>query len=282
MAFPLEILLFFLIALPISDVHADIIISPWRYEAYNNFEGGHRVGVTRKHHRPKFSPSQWKEAHATFYEGNSGTFGGACGYQDVVKEGYGLDTTALSTALFNNGRTCGACFQIKCVNSQWCKGQSSIYVTATDLCPPNYSIPSDNGGWCNPPRKHFDLAIPAYLKFAEYRGGIVPVIYRRVPCKKEGGIRFTMNGNPYFNLVKVWNVGGAGEIVRVQVMKDDGKFKWTDLRRNWGQNWDTDVRLVGERLSFRVTASDGRSSVSRRVAPKYWQFGQTYEGKNFP
>ncbi|XP_061336380.1 expansin-A16-like, partial [Gastrolobium bilobum] len=122
------------------------IISPWRYEAYNNFEGGHRVGVTRKHHRPKFSPSQWKEAHATFYEGNSGTFGGACGYQDVVKEGYGLDTTALSTALFNNGRTCGACFQIKCVNSQWCKGQSSIYVTATDLCPPNYSIPSDNGG----------------------------------------------------------------------------------------------------------------------------------------
>ncbi|XP_061366757.1 expansin-A16-like [Gastrolobium bilobum] len=180
MAFPLEILLFFLIALPISDVHADIIISPWRYEAYNNFEGGHRVGVTRKHHRPKFSPSQWKEAHATFYEGNSGTFGGACGYQDVVKEGYGLDTTALSTALFNNGRTCGACFQIKCVNSQWCKGQSSIYVTATDLCPPNYSIPSDNGGWCNPPRKHFDLAIPSYLKFAEYRGGIVPVIYRRL------------------------------------------------------------------------------------------------------
>lgn len=108
--------------------------------------------------------------------------GGACGYDDVVREGYGLDSTAaVSNVLFKNGQACGACYEIKCINSpQWCKrGQQSLFVTATNQCPPNYYQSSDNGGWCNEPREHFDLAEPAFLKIAEYSGGIVPVQYRR-------------------------------------------------------------------------------------------------------
>jgi len=250
--------------------------------------GGHDHHAARatlpKHHRPKFKPGPWKQAFATFYEGGSGTFGGACGYEDVVSEGYGLDSTAaLSTALFNNGQTCGACYELKCWNDpQWCNlGAPSLFVTATNHCPPNYNLASDNGGWCNPPREHFDLAKPAFLKIVQsYTAGIIPVQYRRVPCKKQGGIRFTITGNPYFNQVLVWNVGGAGDVSSLQV-KGNKKLKWTLMKRGWGQKWQTDAMMVGESLTFRVRASDGRYSTSWHVAPKTWQFGQTFEGKNF-
>lgn len=100
----------------------------------------------------------------------------------------------------------------------------------------------------------------------------------RVHCKRTGGIRFHIMGHPYFNLVTVTNVGGAGDVIEMHV-KGDHKIPWTPMKRNWGQKWESNCMLVGESLSFRVRASDGRFSTSWHVTPKDWKYGQTFHGK---
>ncbi|KAG9444371.1 hypothetical protein H6P81_015711 [Aristolochia fimbriata] len=220
-----------------------------------------------------FGEEGWSSATATFYgdSNGEGTYGGACGYEDIAKQVYGVETTALSTPLFNDGLGCGACFEIQCYNTpQWCL-PGSIRVTATNLCPP--------GGICSPPNKNFDLTQPVFAKIAKKEAGNINVQYRRVSCAKAGGIKFVLKGNPNFLLVLIYNVGGAGDISSVRIKGSN--TNWTPMTHNWGANWNVNAELVGQSLSFQVTTSDGRSVQSDNVAPSNWQFGQTYEGKQF-
>ncbi|CAN1353548.1 EXPA9 [Linum perenne] len=163
------------------------------------------------------------------------------------------------------GRSCGACFELRC-------GNPSIVVTATDHCP-------DAGGWCNPPREHFDFAWPAFFRIVKPGTGIIPVEYRRVPCLKQGGIRFTFGGNPWFIQVVITNVADAGDVTAVEV-KVEGTEAWTRMDRDWGETWKTgNHELCGKCLTFKVTTSDGRCVTAVNAAPIGWQFGQTYESR---
>uniref|UniRef100_A0A453IMX7 Expansin n=1 Tax=Aegilops tauschii subsp. strangulata TaxID=200361 RepID=A0A453IMX7_AEGTS len=208
--------------------------------------------------------------------------GGACGYGNLYSAGYGTRTAALSQALFNDGAACGQCYKIACdrklADPMFCKPGVSVTITATNLCPPNYALPSDNGGWCNPPRPHFDMAQPAWEKIGVYKGGIIPVMYQRVPCVKKGGVRFKIAGHHYFKLVNVFNVAADGSIKSMDVKSSDSDT-WAPMARNWGANRQSLANLTGKMLSFRLTSTDGRTLVFNNIVPAGWTFGQTFASK---
>ena len=202
--------------------------------------------------------------------------GGACGYENMHEGGYGISNTALSGALFRQGEACGSCYELLCNakdDPAWClPGRTRIRVTATNLCPPY------GAGWCNHPNHHFDLSMPAYLTIARYKAGIVPVFYRRVPCLRKGGVRFSMKGNAYFNTVVISNVGGSGDVRGVWVNADGFSANyWQALQRNWGAIWVNNIGNVeGKALSFRAMIGDGQTLTFYNAVPSNWRFGQTF------
>ncbi|XP_024381464.1 expansin-A4 isoform X2 [Physcomitrium patens] len=228
-------------------------------------------------------PVGWRDAHITYYgsPNGGGTQGGACAYQNTFSLGYGAMTAALSSPLFEGGAACGACYQLQCKRVQetrtvknWCWSYSrTITITATNLCPPGSA-----GAWCDPPRHHFDLTMPAFLTLARREGGVAPVLYRRVKCVKRGGIRFTIGGNPWFLMILIHNVAGAGDVraVRIKTPSTD----WIPMYRNWGALWTVQRKLSGP-LSFQITAGDRRQITINSAVGNAWKFGQTWEGHNF-
>ncbi|XP_054811779.1 expansin-A20 [Prosopis cineraria] len=226
---------------------------------------------------------EWKSATATYSKDKDGSLitEGACGYGDLHKASYGRYSAGLSTILFNRGSTCGACYEIRCVDHiLWCLiGSPSVILTATDFCPPNYGLSADYGGWCNFPKEHFEMSEAAFAEIAKRKADIVPIQYRRVKCQRSGGLKFTMTGSSHFYQVLITNVGLDGEVVAVKVK--GSRTGWIPMARNWGQNWHCNVNLQRQPLSFEVTIIGGRTLTSYNVAPANWQFGQTFEGKQF-
>ncbi|XP_072957117.1 expansin-A12 [Typha angustifolia] len=221
--------------------------------------------------------SDWLPGHATFYGANQDptTLGGACGYDNTFHAGFGINTAALSSALFRGGEACGACFAITCdarADPKWCFRGAAVTVTATNFCPPN-----NNGGWCDLPRRHFDMSPPAFARIARVGSeGIIPVRFRRVACKRSGGVRFTLTGQANFNLVMFSNVGGSGDVRAAWVEGSRASSTWTAMQRNWGANWQTNVDFRNQDLSFRLMLGDGKLLEFSRVVPSSWRPGDTF------
>ncbi|KAF3328177.1 Expansin-A1 [Carex littledalei] len=89
------------------------------------------------------------------------------------------------------------------------------------------------------------------------------ILCLRVPCARKGGIRFTINGYSYFNLVLIWNVGGAGSIKAVWVK--GSRPAWQVMQPNMGTNWLVVSYLDGQSLSFLVTNTDSQTMLFQDI-----------------
>ncbi|GMY31804.1 expansin-A12 [Fagus crenata] len=224
--------------------------------------------------------NNWLNGHATFYGANQNptSLGGACGYDNTFHAGFGVNTAAVSGTLFRGGVACGACYQVMCnyrLDPKWCLWSRTMTITATNFCPPN-----NNGGWCDPPHNHFDMSMPAFFRIARQGNeGIVPVLYRRVSCKRRGGVRFTLKGQSNFNMVMISNVGGSGDVKGVWIRGSNIR-SWAPMHRNWGANWQSSIDLRGQKLSFKLNLVDGKTLQFFNVVPSTWKFGQTFSSQN--
>lgn len=97
----------------------------------------------------------------------------------------------------------------------------------------------------------------------------------RVPCNWKGGLRFSFQGNGYWLLVYVMNVGGGGDIASMSVK--GSRTGWISMSHNWGASYQAFATLGGQALSFRVTSYTTKQTVvAPNVAPPNWRVGLTY------
>lgn len=121
------------------------------------------------------------------------------------------------------------------------------------------------------------------LFMREYSYCVTPALSScRVPCSKTGGIRFTLNGSPYYLSILVSNVGGFGDVQALSI-KGSNSGSFESLTQNWGQVWSLSQPFVGQELSFGATVGDTsyeQKLTFSNVVPSNWQFGTTYEANS--
>ncbi|KAJ3679908.1 hypothetical protein LUZ60_016186 [Juncus effusus] len=221
--------------------------------------------------------SNWSRATATLYSNISDSKGGACGYNIINANR--KDSTEISEALFAEGAACGQCYKIKCDSEsngyKSCIKGSSVIVIATSFFPMNYyEVLSEEKG-LKPATEHFHISPSMWKKISSRPNGVVPVLYQRVPCIKQGGVQFTISGKEFFLVVLISNVAGDGSIKSVSI-KGSISTKWNPMSRNIGAYWQSNICLKGQSISFSVTLTDGQNIVFNNVVPVDWSFGKTF------
>ncbi|KAG6688771.1 hypothetical protein I3842_11G141700 [Carya illinoinensis] len=114
------------------------------------------------------------------------------------------------------------------------------------------------------------------MKIAQLKAGIVPVMYRRVPCIRCGGLRFSFQGNAFWLLVYVMNVGGEGDITQMWVK--GSKTGWISMSHNRGASYQVFATLGSQSLSFKIISYTTKETIiAWNVAPANWAVGLTYK-----
>ncbi|KAF8768718.1 hypothetical protein HU200_007276 [Digitaria exilis] len=225
--------------------------------------------------------SGWSDdAAATWYgpPNGAGTDGGACGYQDAVKQQpFSSMVTAGGFSIFQNGKGCGSCYQ-----HASCSG-IPVTVVLTDECP---------DGACQQVPVHFDMSGTAFGAMAKpgqadqlRTAGRLKVQYTRVPCNWRGAhIAFKVDAgsNPYYLAILVEYESGDGDLRSVELMQSGAG--WAPMQQSWGAVWkyNSGGPALNAPFSIRITSGSGRTLVAGNVIPAGWTPGGTYRSVSDP
>ncbi|TKY63654.1 putative expansin-B2 [Spatholobus suberectus] len=221
----------------------------------------------------------WQIAAATWYgpPNGGGSDGGACGYVDSVeKPPFSKMVSAGGPSLFNGGRGCGACYEVKCTENAACSGRP-LRVTITDECP-----------GCTLRSVHFDLSGTAFGSMATpgqannlRNAGQINIQFRRVACSFGKSIAFIIDGgaNPYYFATEIEYESGDGDLVDIE-LKQANSNTWLPMQRSWGARWALNLGLpLQAPFSLKLT-EDGKNNIKSIVAdsviPHDWQPGRVY------
>ncbi|XP_057981195.1 putative expansin-B2 [Malania oleifera] len=226
----------------------------------------------------------WLAGGATWYgaANGDGSEGGACGFKDIVgKAPINSLIAAGGPSLYNSGKSCGACYEVKCESTAnaACSG-NSVTVVITDECPA--------GGACSAEAAHFDLSGTAFGDLAVSgqsetlrNAGVLKIQYRRVQCKYPGqNLNFQVDAgsNKNYLAVLATYVDGAGDVAKLE-LQEAGSTTWESMDQSWGDVYKANAASSSGftfPVSLRLTTDSGQSVVAKNIIPADWTAGQTY------
>ncbi|CAL5432418.1 unnamed protein product [Camellia sinensis] len=204
-----------------------------------------------------------------------GTETGRCGFGTFGATINGGDVSAASD-LYRDGVGCGACYQVRCTNSDYCSDKGVTVVV------------TDHG---SSDRTDFILSRRAFGRMAQTTNaaaslldlGVVDIEYRRVACSYPSkNITFKIDENsnyPNYLAFVIWYQQGIKDITAVQLCETQN-LVCKLLDRSYGAVWTTTSPPSGP-LSIRMLFSgdDGDETwfISVNNIPEDWKPGNTYD-----
>ncbi|CAJ2669863.1 putative expansin-B2 [Trifolium pratense] len=225
------------------------------------------------------SDSDWSPSVATWYgEANGdGSEGGACGYQNAVGQPpFSSMISAGSPAIYDSGKGCGSCYEVRCTGNSACSG-NPVRVVITDEC----------AGCGSDAQYHFDLSGSAFGSMAisgqdqQLRNaGIIHMEHRRVKCNYGRSIAFHVDSgsNQEYFAALIEYENGDGDLNRVELKEALDSSTWDSMQQSWGAVWKFEKGApLKAPFSIKLTTlASGKTIVAENVIPAGWKPGQTY------